>query len=411
MATGTTEWTSDLGITPEDYQRMIRTLQRHGNFVVLTQQEYDGLRTPLFGSTPNRMDAGASKPPMDRRRGLMEALEDAYTYPKKPQPFSSDSAAETSASSEGKQPKPTQQDTTLRQAPRELPKLPIFSGDETGAKLEISYEVWRFEARCLVSDGTLEDHLILQAIRASLRGTARQMLIPLGEKASISDVLKKLDTLFGNVSSAETVLQQFYTASQSDKESVTAYGCRLETLLQTAIQAGHVAKSSGNDMLRSRFWTGLRDDKLKSQTRHKFDSIRDFDHLLREIRAVEQEMISGAHPKKAQQHAVTANSGDSDQKIDKMADQMDKLLKKLKILEEKVDGVSSGATKSDSRQGGSGNGPGPGTGYGGYYPAGGWNRGGAGRGNPRGFGRRGSFNRPPRSLRGGRGTDRKEAEN
>lgn len=44
------------------------------------------------------------------------------------------------------------------------------------------------------------------------------------------------------------------------------------------------------DMLRSKFWTGLRDEKLKLLTRHKFDTILNYDRLLREVRAAEQEM-------------------------------------------------------------------------------------------------------------------------
>ena len=403
----------DLGVTPGDYNRMIDFLERNGNYVVLTQQEYQGMQTPDV-SQPNIPDFTGTRPPEDkpsrgRGRRLWEAIHGSQAKgPPEVNPgvYVRQSTPKEWIGPPRVQPHPApsgyQSDASMKQmTSKELPKLPIFSGDDS-SKCEEEYRVWSFEAKCLISDGVLDDHLILQAIRASLRGTARQVLIPLGERASSRDILAKLDTLFGNVSSAETVLQKFYTASQQDKESVTVYGCRLESLLQMAIQSGHVKSASRNDMLRSRFWTGLRDEKLKSQTRHMFDSINEFDTLLRRIRAVEQEISVGPRPQKAHQQSVQT---DSDRKIQKMADQMDTLLKKLKLLEEKVDGVSSGATKGDSKQGGGGNGPGPGTGYGGHYPAGGWNRGGAGRGNPRGFGRRGTFNRPPRSSGGGRGTD------
>ena len=106
----------------------------------------------------------------------------------------------------------------------------------------------------LMLEGTVEESLLLQAVRRSLRGTARQTLIPLGGLASSKDILHKLDTLFGNVSSAESILQRFYTEVQQEKETVTAYGCRLESLLQNAIQAGHVSESSRNDMLRSKYF-------------------------------------------------------------------------------------------------------------------------------------------------------------
>ncbi len=49
----------------------------------------------------------------------------------------------------------------------------------------------------------------------------------LGESATCSDILAKLDGLFGNVSSHESIMQTFYTTCQGNEESVTAFGCRL----------------------------------------------------------------------------------------------------------------------------------------------------------------------------------------
>lgn len=47
---------------------------------------------------------------------------------------------------------------------------------------------------------------------------------------------------------------------------------------------------SKSDMLRQTFWTALFDDQLKSQTRHKNDSMASFNTFLREIRTVEKEI-------------------------------------------------------------------------------------------------------------------------
>ncbi len=182
-----------------------------------------------------------------------------------------------------------------------------------------------------MTDHTLSENCVLQAIRKSLRGTARQILIPLGESASSSGILAKLDGLFGNVSSNESIMQTFYTASQRDGESVTAYGCRLESLLQTAINNGHVSVSAKDDMLRSKFWSGLRSDALKSHTRHKYDSIKTFDVLLREIRAIDFE-LGMAHSKsgpgtagkvKSIQHQPAQHpTSDEQRAIDKLSHQM-----------------------------------------------------------------------------------------
>ena len=115
-------------------------------------------------------------------------------------------------------------------------------------------------------------------------------MFPFGTTASVDDILNKLDTLFGNVCSDEYIMQTFYSASQKEGESVTAYGCRLENILQMAVQNGHISSYAKDDMLRSKFWTGLRSDKLKNQTRHKYDSIKSYDLLLKEIRAVDLEI-------------------------------------------------------------------------------------------------------------------------
>ena len=124
----------------------------------------------------------------------------------------------------------------------------------------------------------------------SLRGTARKLLIPLGEKASVEDILHKLDVMFGDVSSKGMIMQEFFNATQRSSESVTAFGCRLETILQTAIDHDHIPRTSKNDLLRHKFWTGLYSEKLNSQTRYKYDTTADFDILLREIRQLDKEL-------------------------------------------------------------------------------------------------------------------------
>ena len=51
--------------------------------------------------------------------------------------------------------------------------------------------------KCLQKSDYLPHHLLLQAIRNSLKGTARGMFVPLAESASVKDILLKLDVLWG----------------------------------------------------------------------------------------------------------------------------------------------------------------------------------------------------------------------
>lgn len=226
-----------------------------------------------------------------------------------------------------------------------VPKLSPFSGDDPPIKGDISYAEWRFDVSCLDGDEEISPSLVVQAIRRSLRGTARKMLIPLGTNATIRDILSKLDALFGDISTHGMLMQEFFNSKQKQGESVTNFGCRLESLLQTAINNGSMNRASKNDLLRHKFWTSLHSDKLKSQTRHKYDSITSFNELLREIRTVEKELdISsetsnssgqqGAQKKKGQSQAVSCEV--EQQHATSITDLGKEVDQKLKALEDKL---------------------------------------------------------------------------
>ncbi|XP_060556168.1 uncharacterized protein LOC132716854 [Ruditapes philippinarum] len=170
-----------------------------------------------------------------------------------------------------------------------IPKIPCFSGDEPLPKGEVPYVVWRYEVQCLLTNPDLTRSTVLQIIRGSLRGTARIMTVPLGQNATVKEILGKLDVMFSEASTKEDLLTQFFNSRQNPNESVTTYACRLETLLQSIIDKGQLPGLARNDILRHKFWTGLCSDMLKFQTRHKYDSLDDYNLLVREIRKVEKE--------------------------------------------------------------------------------------------------------------------------
>lgn len=65
------------------------------------------------------------------------------------------------------------------------------------------------------------------------------MLIPLGEKARLRDMLEKLNILLWEVSDNGMIMQEFFGANQLPAECATSFGCRLETMLQNAIDNGY----------------------------------------------------------------------------------------------------------------------------------------------------------------------------
>ena len=112
-------------------------------------------------------------------------------------------------------------------------------------------------------------------------------------------------------------MQQFYTEFQKENESIVSYGSRLEQILTKAIKFGQIDAAAKDSMLRSKFWLGLNSQQLRNATRHKYDSVKDFQLLLREIRQVEQEELNLVKPpqgqgqsqkKSVQQHNISASS-------------------------------------------------------------------------------------------------------
>lgn len=98
--------------------------------------------------------------------------------------------------------------------------------------------------------------------------------------------------MFGNVASGESVLQEFYTSSQKQDESVALWGIRIEEILQKAIEKGHVTPEQKNSMLKTKFWRALYSSELKNATRVHFESTENFELLRRKVRAEEYEIAT-----------------------------------------------------------------------------------------------------------------------
>lgn len=404
----------------DEMRQMVVQLEAGNKYKVLTQEEYDallainankdlgaegGVPKPSSTSTPSvskpdvRPKFGFTFPGPSPIRGLQHFMSST------PQPLNASYATPSYSQ----------------------PKLPIFSGQDDPPKGEVTYEVWSFEVKCLQNSQFLPEHVLLQAIRHSLKGSARSMIVPLGEAATVADILQKLDVFFGNVSSCETLMQNFYSDFQKEKESIVQYGSRLEQTLSRAIQYGHMDIQAKDAMLRTKFWTGLHSQQLKNSTRHLFDSIKDFQLLFKEIRKVEQEDASSNRPagkqKVAQQHSgQTSNEPDSAQ----LLKQMNELMERMKVMEKKLDSQqqalsSKQFSSSDDHYYQQSDGPqfnrGRGRGYGRGFNRG-YNRGtGRGRGYGRGYQnyntdnngqsqRGGGFRGGNRGGANGRGTNR-----
>lgn len=209
------------------------------------------------------------------------------------------------------------------------PRLPVFSGE--GQKGDVSFTHWKYEVQCLEKDKSYKPASILQAIRRSLKGTASEVLLHLGEEVGLGSVLAKFDVVFGEVLGSEQIMQQFYLAKQESGENIASWGCRIEDILNRALKVGAVTKPSLQTMLCEKFWSGLFNSGLKSALRHHHDADMEYDQLFRNARSIESEFVS---PKvKCQQLSQPENH--SDRKLDEILSEVKKLGDRVSTLESK----------------------------------------------------------------------------
>jgi len=168
--------------------------------------------------------------------------------------------------------------------PARTPRLSVFSG--SAKENESSYELWRYELRCLQTESSYDEHTILEAARRSLKGEAAKAVMRLGVKCDVKALLAKLDSLYGTVGDGCSLVADFYACKQGGTELVSVYSARLEDLWSRAMEAGQLRKEDAQEVLRSKFWNGLTQE-MRDRSGHKFDTVKDFDELRRAIRALE----------------------------------------------------------------------------------------------------------------------------
>ena len=186
---------------------------------------------------------------------------------------------------------PSPSSTNIQQHPtvwQEAPRIPAFSGLEGK---DVSYGKWRYEVMCMMNDKQ-STAMVKAAVRKSLKSPAADVLRRLGENASLDQILLKFHSLYGTVLSGDDLLQKFYGEHQRAKETCAEWSCRLEEYMYQAIEQG-AATEAIRQALPSRFWSGLRDEKVKNALRNRSLA---FDDFVIEGRRVEEEYASQLRP-------------------------------------------------------------------------------------------------------------------
>ena len=133
------------------------------------------------------------------------------------------------------------------------------------------------------------------AIRRSAKGEAANILRRLGVKASINDVVKKFNSTFGDIDSAE----------KGPKESLITYAARIEELFAQAVEV--IALDPGQEtILKSVFYQGLR-QPLKQFGNLKFETIKDYNRFKIEMQKIESELENSTKTEKDKESSANCN--------------------------------------------------------------------------------------------------------
>ena len=104
---------------------------------------------------------------------------------------------------------------------------------------------------------------------------------------------------FGNVLSSDTLNERYWNARQSDSETVTSWGCRLEELLSQLTDKGAISSDTRVSMLRSKFFNGLQSETMKARLQHHFDMGSPYETLLKSARNLEADTKGESKPTRA----------------------------------------------------------------------------------------------------------------
>ena len=170
----------------------------------------------------------------------------------------------------------------------------------SGSSKDCSFEQFRYDVQCLIKQGCPEG-MVLTAIKRSIKGQAQEIVLHMGEDATVNDIITRFDLMFGDVNPPHVLLAQFYSAFQAPGESITDWYARLEDIASKITRKdGNVISPNNYDILvNTQFWTKMCDERMKNALRHKFDELAGSPQFIVEARKIESEFAG--HGVKLQQ--------------------------------------------------------------------------------------------------------------
>ena len=90
----------------------------------------------------------------------------------------------------------------------------------------MSFELWVNRIRACKDDYT--EKAIKEAIQRSLKGAPANVLMFLGPKFTVDELVARLEKTYGSVATSDIMLAKLYQLEQQPQESVTDYSVRVE---------------------------------------------------------------------------------------------------------------------------------------------------------------------------------------
>ena len=203
----------------------------------------------------------------------------------------------------GAEPDQEDDDETGSRSIPAVPKLTWFCGSTPIPKGHVSFVAWKNEVEGLRN--LYPDKLVVQAIRRSLKSPAAEDIWHLGDEAEYDEIMEALETGYGDVTEAETLLSELFSTMQGEKESLTEFLSRLRTISYKLSKLDGSNVKNTHELILANFFRGLRDDKLREALRPKKDEFTSVNKMLKEARRLESDQFR-RNPPKARTNAVTS---------------------------------------------------------------------------------------------------------
>ena len=204
-----------------------------------------------------------------------------------------------------------------------IPYLPTFSGD---GGIALEHYISAIEA----VKPTHSSHLLAQAIRKSVTGTAAKVINILDYTTPLSELISELKKNFQKVTGIATAWQKFYSASQTSKESLTDWRTRVHYLYHMTEN-----KSDTDAHLKTKLFTGLFNNKLKEILLFKYRDDNASEDDLYQLLREESDKLSVISA------SVMSNEDTLTKKVDDLSKQLTALKtnqkSKMRTLQEDVD--------------------------------------------------------------------------